>query len=139
MDGRPVWLASCSLRRNDRLVATGRYSQQQRYRAMLRCSELLAEVGDLARVRLFRMNITVCLHKALTDAEVEALVPSWSCGRGRDIAGGPVEVLWETVPGAESTRPCHAPARQIIAPARPDLWLPLDCGKCPPCLARASL
>lgn len=139
MDGRPVWLASYSLRENGRLVATGRYSQQQRRSAIQRLRDLLRDVGDDARTRVFRMNVTICLHKALTDEEALAIVPGWSCGAARDIAGGPVEILEESAPGAPSTRPCVAPKRGIISRERPDLWFPIDCGQCESCRARASL
>lgn len=138
MDGRPVWLASYSLTKGGRIVATGRYSQQQRRAAIARLKAMLAEVGDVARTRVFRMNVTMCLHKAVTDAELVSLVPAWADGKGVDIAGGPVEVLEETVPGAASTRPCENPQRGVINRARPDLWIPIDCGSCEPCRARAS-
>lgn len=90
-------------------------------------------------MRLFRMNVTTCLHKALTDDEILAIVPGWSCGKGRDIAGGPVEILEETVKGAPSTRPCESPGHLVISRDRPDLWVPEDCGLCDPCRARAAI
>lgn len=139
MDGRPVWLASYSLAsRSHGIVATGRYSQQQRRAAIARLKETLADVGDPERIRVFRMNVTMCIHKAVTDQELATLVPAWQDGKGVDIAGGPIEVLEESVPGAPSTRPCENPRRGLLDPGRRDLWLPLDCGQCPPCLARAA-
>lgn len=140
MDGRPVWLASYSLRDKGKIKATGRYSQQERKRAIGRLYGLLRDVGDESHTRVFRMNVTICLHKALTDEESLAIVPGWCfSGRGRDIAGGPIEILEESRPGAPSTRPCVSPSRGIIAPQRPDLWFPVDCGKCESCRARAAL
>jgi hypothetical protein len=44
-------------------------------------------------------------------------------------------VLWENVPGGDSTKPCHHPYRRQLCRS-PLLWLPVDCGNCPPCRAR---
>lgn len=101
--------------------------------------ELVDGVGDVSRQRLFRMNVGMCLHRAATGAEV-ATAPEWfhtssACG----LAGGPVEVLWENVPGRPSTKPCEQPTRVTVIPGRPDLWVPVDCEQCGPCRARAEV
>lgn len=47
------------------------------------------------------------------------------------------EVLWaKNVPESVGCEPCHNPGRTRISAG---LWLPEDCGQCPPCLARASV
>lgn len=139
MGGRPVWLASYSLRKNGRIVATGKYSQQQRRRAIAALKDLLDGSGDDAAMRVFRMNVTMCLHKALSADEETKIPPEWLTEKGRDIAGGPVEVLEETVEGAPSTRPCVDPPRIVLDRSRPDLWVPGFCGKCAPCIARMEV
>lgn len=99
---------------------------------------LLGDLGDRARQRQFRMNITICRHRALTQAEVDALPPEWHDAKPRDIAGGPVAVQWAVgVPDVPSIRPCHNPGHKMLVYGRPDLWFPEDCGTCPPCIARS--
>jgi hypothetical protein len=99
---------------------------------------MLESVGNANRERLFRMNVTLCLHRAATDDEVAAQ-PSWflTCP-GNGMAGGPVEVLSETEIGSDSTRPCLNPKKAIIDRWNPYGWIPTDCGVCGPCAARAA-
>ena len=140
MAGVPVFLASISQRdRWGQLVPTGSWTPEQRAAARRRLLEALRGVGDESRQRLFRMNITLCLHRALTDEEVADLPGWWHAAPATDLAGGPIEVLWENTPGAASTKPCRAPRRGSFPGAPPELWLPLDCGRCGPCLARAAV
>jgi hypothetical protein len=138
MDGQPVWLASISRRRpNDRIVYVPDWSPSQRREAERLLRRVVDGIGDPSRERLFRMNITLCLHRAATDAEVAAQ-PAWFLqARGCGLAGGPVEVLSETVPGAASTKPCLAPQREWID-RHPHAWIPIGCGLCEPCRARTS-
>lgn len=142
MDGSPVWLASIS-RRSAR---TGWINGVERWSArVLRRmeefidEEILAGVGDADRQRSFRMNVTLCRHRALTPEEVAGLPDSFHDAPAIDIAGGPVEVLWENVPTRPSTQPCESPGRYTMDAARPDLWVPVDCGRCAPCRARAQI
>lgn len=139
MDGQPVWLASFSRWNGDLAIAVPRWSNDALIDGEQRLRTLLSGVGDSSRERLFRMNITLCLHRAATDQEV-AQMPPWfhtypACG----LAGGPVKVLWENVPGSESTKPCKAPVKIKLDKRDPLLWLPEDCGKCAPCRARAVI
>lgn len=137
MNGQPVWLASLSRRRpNGRVLYVPEWSGSQRRDAERRLFDLLAGAGDSTQQRLFRMNVTLCLHRAATAEEV-ASAPSWFLtARGCGLAGGPVEVLSETVPGAASTKPCVAPRRERLDPVNPHAWLPVDCGRCDSCRAR---
>lgn len=140
MNGQPVWLASISRRdASGRLVATGRWSKGLRDASVAILRDVVHGVGDPTRERLFRMNITLCMHRALTDEEVAGLPKSWHAAAPMDIAGGPVEVLRESTPGALSTQPCKKPGKRVIMMKQPELWLPIDCGKCPPCKARAAI
>lgn len=96
-------------------------------------------VGDPARQRCFRMNITLCLHRAVTEKEASRL-PQWWWDEPPGEAGQPVQVLWSTgLPDIPSARPCDNPIRDEAFRNRPDLWIPVDCGKCLPCLARIEL
>jgi hypothetical protein len=137
MDGQPVWLASISRRRpNGRVLYVPEWSPSQRRDAEARLRRLLVGAGDESRERLFRMNVTLCLHRAASDAEVAA-APSWFLSaRGCGLAGGPVEILGETVRGAASTKPCERPNRMQLERGNPHAWIPIDCGECRPCRAR---
>jgi len=140
MNGQPVWLASISRRRpNGRVVYVPDWSAAQRREAEKRLRDLLAGVGDVTQERLFRMNVTLCLHRAAS-ADDLAIAPPWFLtAEGCGLAGGPVEVLSETVPGAASTKPCLSPGRERLEPAHPHAWIPVDCGRCEPCRARRRL
>lgn len=114
---------------------TWRHEFDVTYRRMVR---LMEGLGDPTRERLFRMNITLCLHRVASDAEVAALPPHFKQDTP-GLAGGPIEILWSK--GLEtslSCQPCANPTRRVLEPSRPDLWVPDPCGKCPSCLARAA-
>lgn len=141
MDGVPVYLASMSRRhpQTGEIIPTGKWSASMRAYGEGVLRRAIGKHGDVRRERLFRMNVTLCRHRALTDAEVAAL-PAWFHDADAiDIAGGPVEVLWESVPGRPSTQPWRRPNRVVMIPSRPDLWIPEDCGHCDPCLGRANV
>src|SRR6266536_854297 len=141
MRGQPVWLASLSRRSplTGRPVATGLWVDQTRQEAIATLRQVLGPAGNRERERIFRMNVTMCIHRALTDDELMALPAYFHEAEATDLAGGPIEILWESEAGQASTQPCHAPIRQDLGYGDPLLWVPLDCGQCPPCLARAGL
>lgn len=139
MNGQPVWLASISrMRLNGQTLYVPEWSPSQRRDAERRLRELVEGVGNSNRERLFRMNVTLCLHRAATDEEVASQAPWFLTAPGCGLAGGPVEVLSETEVGAASTRPCLCPQRYVIEKRSLYGWIPTDCGSCPPCLARAA-
>jgi hypothetical protein len=139
MQGRPVWLASYSRRNRHGIIGTSKWTREEFERGYQRLCAALSGVGDESMERLFRMNVTLCLHRAATAAEVAALPASWH-GDESGAAGGPVEVLWSKgIEAAPSCLPCESPGHGLIPGCRPDLWVPIDCGRCEPCVARASL
>lgn len=140
MGGVPVWLASYSLRnKKGMLVTTDLFDAVQRRRARDVLLQALAGVGDVNRFRLFRMQVTTCLHRALTDEERDAIC-ACPLGRPRYIAGLPVEIIEERgVPDIPSTRPCLTPSRRPLDPKNARAWLPVGCGTCEPCRARAEI
>src|SRR5580765_4872742 len=126
MDGRPVWLASISRRspvRGGRL-ATPLWTPETMRASWALLRRLIGPAGDPSRERIFRMNVTVCLHRAASDDDLARVPDSFHTAEPIDLAGGPVEVLWESVPGAPSTRPCHAPEKIPLDRTNPLLWLP---------------
>jgi hypothetical protein len=141
-----VWLASYS-RRSYRVLggragshikATGTWKPEDFEEGYRRLCDALRGVGRPDMERLFRMNVTLCLHRVATDEEVEGLRGFWDKVEP-GLAGGPVEVLWSKgLPLSESCKPCHHPKHQQVVASRPDLWVPQDCRQCPPCLARAA-
>lgn len=137
MDGWPVWLASTSLRdRHGRIVGTEKWSAEQMTVAQAGLDTLLDGIGNRESERSFRMCITLCRHRALTSAEADRLPESWWTEPARDLAGGPVEVLWSRgITETLSTQPCANPIRR---PMSPGLYFPEDCGKCESCVARAT-
>jgi len=141
MNGRPVWLASASL--HDffgRIIPSARWSAGDRWKLESTLLEVLAGVGDSSRERFFRMPVTACIHRQLTAAEEAGLRPEWHQAPAVHMAGGPMEILRETIPGALSTRPCVRPGQRNVPAARDaDVFLLVDCGHCDPCRARAAI
>jgi hypothetical protein len=143
MNGDPVWLASIS--KTSLLTGDFAYVPEWSPETFATAERLLldalAGAGNPARERLFRMNVTLCLHRALSTAEVAALPPRFYADGGSGLAGGPVAILRETERGGNSTLPCEAPLRQRLPGSRSVAygWLPRDCGSCEPCRARARL
>jgi hypothetical protein len=134
-----VWLASYSRQNAKGFIATGTWNEGHVERGYRMLSRALQGVGDASCERLFRMNITLCLHRAATQREVNGLNQEWQqaeCG----MAGGPVALIWSHgIECVESCKPCENPTMMVIDPRRPDLWIPVDCKKCPPCLARLKV
>ena len=96
-------------------------------------------VGDKALERVFRMNITLCIHRAATPEEVAAVPHDWQAAPS-GMAGGPVEIISEKgIESSMSASPCESPEHISCIPTRPDLWVPGDCGRCEPCRARARI
>ncbi len=135
MDGQPVWLCSVSRARRGRTLATKKWTKGEFTFAEGIAHGILDGVGNPECERAFRMNITFCIHRAVSLNEMERL-PRWEELPG-GLAGGPVEVLWSRgIPHREAAMPCHRPGHMVIDKTRPDLWIPEDCGECPPCVAR---
>lgn len=137
-----MWLASLSKHdQRGRIIGTGDWCWRTRElrEAEQELRRALEGVGDPSMERLFRMNITLCLHRAVSAEEAARLPAEWDEAPG-GLAGGPIEVLWQHgVPDLPQTKPCEAPTREVIDASRPDLWLPGDCGICAPCLGRAAI
>lgn len=142
MSGQPVWLASISRRsplHPSKPISTQLWFPQVRREAEGHLLRLLGPAGNPGRERLFRMQVTLCLHRALTDEEVAMAGPALRTDTPIDLAGGPVEILRETEEGLLTTKPCHTPAKVRLDPRDPLLWFPADCNQCPPCVARMKL
>jgi hypothetical protein len=143
MDGVPVYLASLSHYSplTDAIVFVPSWPQAWRRDGAALLRALIGEMGDPRRERLFRMNVTLCLHRALREDEIARLPPAFWEGDPQAIAGAPVEVLWESIPGGLSTKPCARPFRMALPgyAGHPHGWIPLDCGQCPSCLARLAV
>ena len=139
MNGRPVWLVSGSLRDSfGRVIPSARWTADDR--ALLERTLLteLEGVGDPTRERFFRMPVTACIHRQLTAEEEAGLRAEWHARPPVHRAGGPLEILRETVPGSLSTRPCSRPGRRDVGGGDPDVYLIEECGTCETCRARAA-
>src|SRR4051794_27682188 len=121
MGGQPVWLVSISRRDHStqKLIPTGRWDEVQKRRAIDLMKKVLGPLGDKSKERHFRMNATLCIHRALSADEVAQLPDEFTCAPALDIAGGPVAILWESEEGAISTRPCANPEHMILDPKQP--------------------
>lgn len=137
MDGWPVWLASLSIRdRFGSIVPTAKWDVFRMGAAQNSIDALLDGVGDRSRQRSFRMCITLCRHRALTPEEADQLPDEWWTTPAKDLAGGPLEILWSVgVPETLSTQPCARPTKVRLGPS---LYFPDDCGTCETCVARAT-
>lgn len=136
-----MWLASVSLRdkRGD-IIGTAKWTPRQwRYAEDTLKNYALRGAGDENRERMFRMCITLCLHRGIRDDELDQIEDWWFDAAAVDLAGGPLEIIYaKGVPDIESAKPCHHPRKQLIDLSRLDLYLPRDCGVCPPCIARTN-
>lgn len=138
MKGQPVWLASISRKRkNGQIFYVPEWSASQLRHAERLLIEMVSGVGNPQRERLFRMNVTLCLHRAATVEEVERQGACFLTAPGNGLAGGPVEILRETELGQWSTKPCTMPRRAVIGDSE-HAWIPMDCGGCAPCLGRKA-
>lgn len=147
MNGRPVWLASVSKRGPLGITPNTRWMSPEREKAKKLLNMALEGVGDWSRWRMFRMQITYCLHLAVSDEELKRLPDDWATKPGTCLAGGPVEILDSSgIPDQPSVRPCENPTRLPLSRLAgasighdPDLWFPEECGECAPCRARAEI
>ena len=128
------------------LYPTREWSSTERKAAWKVLRAALTGVGDGARwERMFRMDVTMCLHRGLSDEEMERL-PTRGCPTSH-LAGGPVEVFYSRgIPdGLLSCDPCDNPQGQRLAgpnhkhPNPWDLYVYEDCRFCGPCLQRMQI
>ena len=138
-----MWLASTSLwTRFGKIIPTELWPPREVARAERSLREVLSGVGDENYERYFRMCITACFHRVLSTEELVTL-PIPACDlKPKDLAGGPLEVFWERgVADVPSTKPCVNPRKEYLTDGRgvAPLYLPMDCGQCAPCRARAAL
>lgn len=138
-----MWLVSVSTVQNGDFVPTEVWTADDRLKiAEGLINRVLEGRGDPLRERSFRMNITLCRHRVLSDNEKLLLPCDFKAAKAKDIAGGPVATLWHTaaMPNGPSVQPCVSPHRRYIPGLDdPRLWVPQDCGHCDPCLARAAI
>lgn len=137
MNGWPVWLASGSYwTRDHRNVLTGDMTGAQRSAVFGSLEKALSGIGDTSRERGFRMNITLCIHRAISDVENTNLSCQWQQRPAVHLAGGPIEILYRRgVEDGLSVRPCRTPVREPLG----NTWFPRDCGRCAPCRARSDI
>lgn len=141
MNGRPVWLASVSMRDSlGEIIPTGRWTVRQREKADRIIGRILGGAGDQEREVAFRMNVTVCRHRGLTDDEEAGLPSSFHEFEATDSAGASVELLWSRGVTGAAIEPCANPGREPIGDSGdPDMWLPVPCERCESCLARQAV
>lgn len=142
-----MWLASLSRTRltypRGRVWPASEWADipQQRAVGLGILRNALDGAGDDRWERAFRMCLTLCLHRGLSDDEMSLLPEDWMAARGRALAGGPLNVYYSRgVPdGLLSADPCHTPGREQLPGMPAGVFLPVDCGDCPPCLQRADI
>jgi hypothetical protein len=143
MQGRPVWLASLSLRlRSTGLIRPAELWHKDTLKAakeVVRRS-LLKGIGDVSMERMFRMCMTLCFHRALTREEIEGLPPQFLANKPRDFAGGPLHTYYSRgVPKDLPTLvPCMKPRKTYLDMSLEN-YVVNDCGECRPCMARLAL
>jgi hypothetical protein len=118
-------------------LATGLWTEATMQQSFDLLRRVLGPAGNPARERIFRMNVTLCLHRAISDEELEQLPDWFHAAQPTDLAGGPIEILYETEDSGPSTKPCASPVRIPLDRTNPLLWFPGDCGACESCRARA--
>lgn len=143
-----VWMAFVGVRdMMDRVIATDSWSDHRRACLLDLLRRALSGVGDETRERLFRMQPALCLERALTPAESAEIPAERQALKAAHIFGGPVE-LFSSFVDVTAGNPCEKPTRQYhrrqqkrggFGSIETDLWVPIDCGECPPCLAREKI
>lgn len=144
MGGRPVWLASTSIRnRYGQLIPSSIWRADRRTLDRLEriSRRAIQGVGDYTAQRFFRMPITACFHRALTLEEEAGLPDGWKDAPAVDLAGGGIETFWSTVGDPLSVQPCDNPGKEPLPGGawHPDLYLIIECGDCPSCRARLAV
>jgi hypothetical protein len=141
-----VWLASVALHHRSAsgpIVPTERWVRRtgtinEAHRLI---EQALSGVGDPAREREFRMCVSLCRHRALTEEEAAGLPDWWHDAPAKDVAGGPLEVLWQRgIPRTLSCEPCESPRRRPLPgySRSSGVYIVDECGTCPSCRARAA-
>lgn len=105
--------------------------------------KVLDGVGDPTHERMFRMCLTMCFQRALTDEERTGLGDACQI-EPEHLAGGSLEVLFHNgPPEPQSAKPCENVGRNDLRRPMlygdrwwPRIWVPVDCGECEPCEAR---
>lgn len=105
-----MWLASVSHRIDDLVHPAERFGDAEFRLAYQLLKRAMTGVGDDRWARHFRMCTTQCLHRGLSDEELDRLPEDWKAAPAVDIAGGPVEVFWSRgIPeGVISCDPCES-------------------------------
>ena len=144
-----MWLVSVSKRnpKTGQIVPNTRWPDWVKDKARKALWQVMSGAGDLnIGWRLFRMNITYCLHIAVSDRELELLPVVWQDQMGTALAGGPVAVLDSgNCATSPSVLPCEHPTREPLPLSGnqlvtdPDMWFPRDCRLCEPCLDRIRI
>ena len=132
-----MWLASVSLRDiTGALVPTAYWNAVNRGNASTLLDSVLRGLGDETRQRQFRMPVTFCRHRAVTEREEAGLPKWWRDAPPCDLAGPPLEVMWtKGIKESLSLQPCADPGRAPLGDD-PDIYLIVPCGACPSCKAR---
>src|SRR5882672_5286396 len=137
MQGRPVWLASIAFRdRFGDVIPTTSWTDEMLAWADDAIDRSLSDLGDESREVSFRMMVTLCRHRGLSDAEEAALPIDFNQFQATDTAGTAVELLWARGVSGDAHRPCEQPGKIFAFASRTDIWLPEPCGQCGPCKAR---
>jgi hypothetical protein len=132
-----VWLASTSKRNaGGKIIGTARWGLGAMNAASRLLDDALHGIGEDERQREFRMPVTLCRHRALTDAEIAGLPKWWHDAPALDVAGPPMEVRWSKgIRESLSLQPCENPTRLPIAA---DVYLIQSCGECRTCRASGA-
>ncbi len=133
----PVWACSYSCRRGLQVLATEDYTTQERDEAERQMDKAMRRVGDKTRQRCFRTGMVFFIERALNDLEIARLPKDWP--HVLTVAPSiPLEVLWSTVEECPSHQPCASPG-WTEHPEEPKLMIPVGCGVCSSCAARAQV
>jgi hypothetical protein len=140
----PIWLAFVTVRdMMNRVIPTSSWSAHRAELLIALLQRVLGEVGDHRYERIFRMQPSLCLQRACSGAEIDSIADRNERKVGH-LAGGPVDVLFSFFERRDrpSSLPCKDPIRVPIEEGvntHADLWVPVDCGLCEPCLNRGAI
>jgi hypothetical protein len=140
-EGAPIWAANATVvsAESDLIKRPIRtWSVEMMTQVKQALYDVLDGVGYPDRERVFHDNIGLTVVRMLKGNEWEQLTEAFHMAAPVLTLAGPAVVLSETWQSPPEAYPCENPYRGAVL-SMPDVWVPIDCGLCAPCVARQGM